>query len=57
MSRIQIEVAYDSRHYDIDANINDRVSITGYTDRNRDELFAEIDRSVAKIKAAIREGE
>lgn len=56
MSRIEIEVAYDDRNYVIDARVEHHVGLTDRT-RDRDELFAEIDRSVAQIKAAIKEGE
>lgn len=51
-SRIEIHVSYGDRDYDVDATIDRPVGIATM-ERNRAQLFEEIDRSVAKIKAAI----
>ena len=55
MSRIQIHVAFHDRHYEVDANPPPVLRLSN-PERDRFELFAEIDRSVAKVKAAIEAG-
>jgi hypothetical protein len=51
-SRITLAVDYDDRQYEIDATVRHHVGLTNRS-ADRAELFAEIDRTVAKVKAAI----